>query len=82
MHSMSSLAAKGVSSSTTPNSDSWFDDNISVTDRYLAQLAGGDEYLIYARWHLLPVSNRMMADLELVQIRLQIRWLSTICHPH
>jgi hypothetical protein len=46
MHSMSSLAAKGVSSSTTlspTDTDSWFNDNISVTDRHLAQLAGGDE---------------------------------------
>jgi hypothetical protein len=46
MHSMSSFATKGVSVSTTrspTSTDSVSTDNISVTDRHLARLAGGDE---------------------------------------
>jgi hypothetical protein len=75
VHSMSSFAAKGVlicfvlSLTTT---DSYSIDNTSVTDRYLAQLAGEDEYLIYVRWRPLAMDDRI-SDPKHQATRLQLQ---------
>jgi len=86
MHSMPSFATEGVLPSLSDfkhnEADPCFTDNISVTDRRLAQPADGDEYLICARWSLLEMNDRMSV-LERVKLHLQIqRTLKTDMQLH